>query len=165
MDCSMPVFPVHHQPPEFTQTHVHWVSDATQPSHLLSSPSPSAFYISQHQDLSKESVICIRWLKYWSLKFSISPSNEYSGLIYFRIDWFDLPAVQETLKSFLQCHNLKASIIWHLVFFIVQLSHPYMTTEKTVALTRWSFVGKVMSPFSNMLPKLVFPVFMYGCES
>ena len=101
-----------------------------QPSHLLSSPSPSAFYISQHQDLSKESVICVRWLKYWSLKFSISPSNEYSGLIYFRIDWFDLLAVQGTLKGLFQKHSSKASIIWHLVFFIVQLSHPYMTIGK-----------------------------------
>ena len=103
--------------------------------------------------------------KVLELQLRISPSNEYSGLIYFRIDWFDLLAVQGTLKGLFQKHSSKASIIWHLVFFIVQLSHPYMTTEKTVALTRWSFVGKVMSPFSNMLPKLVFPVFMYGCES
>ena len=108
MDCSMPVFPVHHQRPQFIQTHVHWVSDATQTSHPLSFPSPSAFYISQQQDLSKESVICIMRLKYWSLNFSICPSNEYSGLISFRIDWFDLLAVQGTLKSLLQCHSLKA---------------------------------------------------------
>ena len=104
---------------------------------------------------SNESVLCIRWPKYWSFNYSISPSNEYSGLISFRIDWFDLLAVQETLKSLLQHHSLKASILQCSAFFIVQLSHPYMTTGKTIALTRWTFVGKVMSLLLNMLSRLV----------
>ena len=93
---------------------------------------------------SNESVLLIRWPKYWSFSFSISPSNEYSGLISFRIDWLDLLAVQETLKCLIQHHSSKASIPWRSAFFIVQLSHPYMTTEKTIALTRWTFVGRVM---------------------
>ena len=94
---------------------------------------------------SNESAFCIRWPKYWSFSFSISPSSEYSGFISFRIDWFDLLAVQGTLKSLLQHHSSKASILRCFVFFMVQLSHPYMTTGKTIALTRWAFVGKVMS--------------------
>ena len=104
---------------------------------------------------SNESVLCIRWPKYWSLSFSISPSNEYSGLISFRIDWLDLLAVQETLKSLLQHLSSKASILQCSAFFIVQLSHPYMTTGKTIALTRWTFVGKVMSLLFNILSRLV----------
>ena len=101
---------------------------------------------------SSESVLHIRWPKYyWSFNFSISPSNEYSELISFKIDWFDLFTVQETLKSFLQHHSSKASILWHSAFFMVQLSHPYMTTGKTIALTRWTFVSKVMSLISNVL--------------
>ena len=103
---------------------------------------------------SNESVLSIRWPKYWSCSFRISPSNEYSGLIFFRMDWFDL-AVQETLKSLLQHHSSKASILRCSAFFIVQLSHPYMTTGKTIALTRWTFVGKVMSLLFNMLSRLV----------
>ena len=98
---------------------------------------------------SSESVLCIRWPKYWSFSFSISSSNEYSGLISFRIDWLDLPAVQGTLKSLLQHHSSKASILWHSTFFMVQLSHPYMTTGKTIALTIWTCVGKVVSLFSS----------------
>ena len=94
---------------------------------------------------SNESVHRIRWPKYWSFSFNISPSNEYSGLISFRMDWLDLPAVQGTLKSFLQHHSLKASVLQHSAFFMVQISHSYMTTVKTIALTRWTFVGKVMS--------------------
>ena len=94
---------------------------------------------------SNESVLCIRWPKYWSFSFSISPSNEYSGLIFLRIDWFDLLSVQGTLKSLLQHHRSKTSVLQHSAFFIVQPSHPYMTTGKTIALTRWTFVGKVMS--------------------
>ena len=97
--------------------------------------------------------LCIRWPKYWS--FSISPSNEYSRLIFFRMDWFDLLAVQGTLKSHPQYHNLKASILWHSTFFIVQLSHPYMSTGRSIALIRWTFVGKVMSLLLNMLSRLV----------
>ena len=104
---------------------------------------------------SNESALCIRWPKYWSFSFSISPSNEYSRLISFRMDWFDFLAVQGTLKSLLQNCSSKASILWYSAFFIVQLSHPYMTTGKTIALTRWTFVGKVMSLLFNMLPRLV----------
>ena len=104
---------------------------------------------------SNQSVFCIRWLKYWSFSFSIIPSNEYSGLVSFRMDWLDLLAVQGTLKSLLQHHSLKASILVHSAFFIVQLSHPYMTTGKTIALTRWTFVGKRVSLLFNMLSRLV----------
>ena len=106
-------------------------------------------------DFSNESILHIRWPKYWSFSFSISPSNEYSGLISLRIDWLDLLAVQGTLKSLLQHHSSKASILWCSAFFIVQLSHPYMTTGKTIALSRWTFVGKVMSLLFNMLSRLV----------
>ena len=149
MDCSTPGFPIHHH--LLSQTHVHRVDDAVQPSHPLSSPSPPTFNLCQHQGLSSESALPIRWPKYWSFSFSISPSNEYSGLISFRIEWFDLLAVQGTLKSLLQHHSSKASILWCSAFFTVQLSHPYMTTGRTVALTRWTFVGKVMSLLLKML--------------
>ena len=104
---------------------------------------------------SNESTLCMRWPKYWSFSFSNSHSNEYSGLISFRMDWLDLLAVQGTLKSLLQHHSSKASILWCSAFFTVQLSHPYMTTGKTIALTRWTFVGKVMSLLLNMLSRLV----------
>ena len=112
MDCSTPGFPVYHQLLEFTQTHVHWVGDAIQPSHPLSSPSPPTFNLSQHQVFSSESVLWIRWPKYWSFSFSISPSSEYSGLISSRMDWLDLLAVQGTLKSLFQHHSSKTSILW-----------------------------------------------------
>ena len=141
MDCSTTGFPVHLQLPEFTQTHVHQVSDAIQPSYPLSSPSLPALNLSQHQGLYNWSVLHIRWPKYWSFSFNISLSNENQGLISFRMDWLDLLAVQGTLKSLLQHHSSKASIL-HSAFFTVQLSHPYMTTGKTIALTRWTFVGK-----------------------
>ena len=104
---------------------------------------------------SNESVLCIRWSKYWSFSINISPSNEYSGLISFRMNWLDLLAVQGTLKSLLQHHSSKTSILRHSAFLIVQLSRPYMTTGKTIALTRWTFVGKIMSPVFNMLSRLV----------
>ena len=104
---------------------------------------------------SNQSALCIRWPKYWSFSFNISPSNEHPGLISFRMDWLDLLAVQETLKSLLQYHSAKASIRWGSAFFIVQLSHPYMTTQKTIALTRRTFVDKVMSLLFNMLSRLV----------
>ena len=104
---------------------------------------------------SNESILHMRWPKYWSFSFNISPSNEHSGLISFRMDWLDLLAVQGTLKSLLQHHSSKASILWHSAFFTVQLSHPYMTTGKTIALTRWTFVGKVMSLLLNMLSRLI----------
>ena len=132
--CSMPGLPVHHQLPEFIQTHVHWVGDAIQPSHPLLSPSPPALKLTQHQGLSNESALRIRWPTYWSSSFNISPSNEHSGLISFRMDWLDLLAVQGTPKSLLQHHSSKASILWHSAFFTVQFSHPYMTTGKTHSL-------------------------------
>ena len=150
IDCSTPGLPVHNQFPEFTPTHVHWVGDAIQPSHLLSSPSP-AFNLSQHQGLSNEPVLHIRWPKYWHFSCTISPSNEYSGLISFRMDWLDLLAVQATLKSLLQYHSSKPSILRCSAFFTVQLSHPYMNTGKTIALTRQTFVGKLISLLFNML--------------
>ena len=131
MDCSTPGLPVYQQIPEFTQTHIHWVSDAIQPSRPLSFPSPPAFNLSQYQMFSNESALHIRWLKFWGFSFSISPSNEYSGLISFRMNWFDLLAVQGTLKSLLQHRSLKASVLQCSAFFMVLLSHPYMTTGKT----------------------------------
>ena len=155
MNCSTPGFSVYHQSPELAQTHVHWVSDAIQLSHRLSSPSPPAFNLSQHQGLSKESALHIRWPKYWSFSFNISPFNEYPGLISFRVDSFNLLAVQGILKSFLQHHNSKAWILGCSIFFIVQLSHPYMITGKTIALARQTLVGKVVSLFFNMLSRLV----------
>ena len=147
--AHQPPPPIYHQCLEFTQTHVHWVTDTIQPSHPLSSPSPT-FNLSQHQGLLwNESVLHIRWPKYWSFSLSISPSSGYSGLISFRMDWVDLLAVQGTLKSLLQHHSSKASVLQCSAFFIVQLSHPYMTTGKTIALTRWTFVGKVVSQRSQ----------------
>ena len=117
MNQSTPGLPVHHQLPESTQTHAHWVGDAIQPSHPLSSPSPPALNLSQHQGLSNESALCIKWPKYWSFSFNISPSNEHPELISFRMDWLDILAVQGTLKSLLQHHSSKASILWHSAFF------------------------------------------------
>ena len=147
MDCSTPGFHVHHQLPEPTQIHVHWVGDLILchpfSSCLQSFPASGSF--------PHESVLHVRWQKYWSFSVNISPSNEYSGLISFRMDWLDLLAVQETLKSLLQHHSSKASILWHWASFIVQ----QMTTGKTIALTRWTFVGKVMSLLFNMLSRLV----------
>ena len=143
MNHITPGLPVHHQLLEYTQTHVHRVGDAIQPSHprpplLLLPPIPPSIRV-----FSNESVFCIRWPKHWSFNFSISPSNEYSGLISFRMNWFDPLAVQGTLKSLLQHHSSKASILWRSAFFIVQLSYPYMTTGKTIALI---FVGKSNGP-------------------
>ena len=155
MDCSTPGLPVYHQFPEFSKTHVHWVGDPS--SHLiLCCPLllPSSIF-PNIMVFSDESVLCIRWPKYWSFSFNISPSNEYSGLISFRMDWFDLLAVQGTLKSLLQHHSSKTSILWCSSFFRVQLSHQYMTTGKTIALTRGTFMDKVMSLLFNMLSSLV----------
>ena len=151
MDCSRPGFPVPHHLPEFAQVqvHVHRVSDAIQPSHPLL---PLLFLPSIFPSIrifSNESVLRIRWPKYWTFSFSISPSNEYSGLISFRMDLFDLLAVQGTLKSLLQHHSSKASILRYSAFFTVQLSHPYMTTGKTIALTRWTFVGTQLAVSIN----------------
>ena len=154
MNHSTPGLPAHHQLLEFTQTRVHWAGDAIQPSHPLSSPPPPAPNPYQHQGLSNKSTLCMRWPKYWSFSFSISPSNEHKGLISFRMDWLDLLAVQGTLKSLLQHHSSKASILQCSAFFTVQLSYPYTTTGKTIALTRWTFVSKVMSLLLNMLSRL-----------
>ena len=151
----MPGLPVHHQLPESIQTHVHSVGDATQPSHPLLSPSPPALNLSQHQIFSNESALHIRWPKYWSFSFNISPSNVHPGLISSRTDWLDLLAVQGILKSLFQHHSSIKSILQYSAFFTVQLSHPYMTTGKTIALTRRTFVGKVMSLLLNMLSRLV----------
>ena len=166
MNRSTPGLPVHHQLPEFTQTHVHLpklmsiypnpcpfgvhlpkpmsiypnpclFGDAIQPSHPLSSPSPASIFPSI-KVFSNESTLHMRWPKYWSFSFIISPSNEPSGLISFRMDWLDLLAVQGTLKSLLQHHSLKASVFRRSAFFRVQILHPYMTTGKTIALTRWT---------------------------
>ena len=121
---------------------------------LLLSPIPPSIRV-----FSNESALHIRWPKYWSFSFNISPSNQHLGLISFRMDWLDIPAVQGTLKSLLQHNSSKASILWCSAFFIVQLSHPYMTTEKSIALTRWTFLGKVMSLLFNMLSRLVITSF------
>ena len=136
MNCSTPGLPVHHQLLEFTQTHIHRVSDANQPSHPLLTPSPPAPNPSQHQNLFQWVNSLHEAAKYWSCSFSIFPSKEIPGLISFRMDWLDLLAVQWTLKSFLQHHSSKASILWHSAFFTVQLSNPYLTTGKTIASTR-----------------------------
>ena len=154
MDCSMLGLPIHNQLLEFTKTHVNQIGDVIQSSHLLSSPSPPAIFPSIRV-FSNESVLHIRWPKYWSFSFNISPSNEYSGLISFRMDWLDLLAVQGTLNSLLQHHSSEASILQRSAFFTVQHSHPYMTTGKTIAMTRWTFVSKAMSLLFNMLFRLV----------
>ena len=155
MDCSTPGFPVHHQLLELTQTHAHWISDGIPPSHLCCSLLLPPSNFPSIRVFSKKSVLCIMWPKYWSFSFSISPSNEYSGPVFFRMDWLDFPAVQEIFKSLFQHHSSKSSILQCSAFFVVQLSHPYMTTGKTIALTRWTFVGKVLSLLFKMLSRLV----------
>ena len=176
MNRSTPGIPFHHQLPESTQTYVHWVGEAIQPSHPPSPPSPPSLNLSQHQGLSK-------WVSFlhqvakvleFQLQHQSSPSNEHPGLISFRMDWLDLLAVQRTLKSLLQHHSSKASILWHSAFFIVQLSH-HTTTGKTIALTRRTFVNKVMSLLFNMVSRLVITylgfsylgrgVSLHGCSS
>ena len=155
MDRSTPGFPAHHQLPESTQTHVHRVADAIQPSYPQSSPFPPALNLSQHQGLFKWVTSSHQVAKVLEFQPQISPSNEHPGLISFRMDWLDLLAVQRTLKNLLQHHSSKASILQHSAFFTVQLSHPYMTPGKTIALTIWTFVDKVMSLLFNMLSRLV----------
>ena len=154
MYCSTPGLPFHHQLPEFTQTHVHWVDDAIQPSHPLSSPSPPALNLSQHQGLfqwvnSSNQVAKLLQFQLQHQSFQWTPRTDL-----FRMDWLYLLAVQGTLKSLLQHHSSKASILWRTAFFTDQLSHPYVTTGKIIALTRWTFVGKVMSLLFNMLSRL-----------
>ena len=147
MNCSTPGLPVHHQLLEFTQTHVH---ESVMPSNHLILCHPLLLRTSIFPSIrvfSDESALCIRWSKYRSFSFNISPSNEHPGLISFRMDWLDLLAVQGTLKSLFQHHSSKASILQHSAFFIVQLSHPYMTTGKTITLTKLTFVDKVVSAF------------------
>ena len=158
MDCSTPGLSVLHHCPELAQTHVHWVDDAIKQSHPPSPSSPPAFNLSHHQGLFQWVESLHHVVRHWSFSFSIGPSNEYSGLISVRIDWFDLLAVQGTLKSLLQHHNSKASVLQRSAFFTVQLSRPYMTTGKTIALTRRTFVGKVMCLLLNMLSGLVISV-------
>ena len=153
MDHSTPGLPVHQELPELTQTHVHWVSDAIQPTQPLSSPSPPALNLSQYQGL-------FRWVTSGGQSIGVSASTSVlSGNTQdwppFRMDWLDLLAVQGTLKSLLQHHSSKASVLQRSAFFTVQLSHPYTTTGKTIALTRWIFAGKVMSLLLNMLSRLV----------
>ena len=142
MNCSTPGLPVHHQLPKFTQTHVHLVGDAIQPSHPLSSLLLLPLTPPSIKVFSNESTLCMRWPKYWSFSFSIIPSKEIPGLISFRMGWLDLLAVPGTLKSLIQHHSSKASILRCSAFFTVQLSHPYMTTGKTIALTRWTLLAK-----------------------
>ena len=155
MDCSTPGYPIYHQLPEFTQIHV---IELVMPSNHLTLCHPLLLLPSIFPSIrgfSNESALPIRWPKYWSFGFSISPSNEHPGLVSFRMDWLDLLAVQVTLKSLLQHHRSKASIFRRSAFFIVQLSYPYMTTGKTIALTRQTFVGKVMSLLFNTLSRLL----------
>ena len=155
MNRSTPGLPVYHQLPESTQP---MSIESVMPSNHLILCHPLLLLPSIFPSIrvfSSESALCMRWPKYWSFSFSISPSSEHPGLIFFRIDWLDLLSVQGTRKSLLQHHTSKASILWCSAFFIVQLSHPYMTTGKTIALTRQTFVGKVMSLLFNMLSRLV----------
>jgi len=155
MNPSTPGLPVHHQLLEFTQTHVHQVSDAIQPSHSPLTTSPPDPNPPSIRVFSKESTLRMRWPKYWSFSFSISPSNKHPGLISFRMDGLDLLAVQGTLKSLFQHHGLKASILWHSSFFMAQLSHLYMTTGKNHVFDYMDLVGKVMSLLFNMLSSFV----------
>ena len=157
MDCSTPGFPVHHQLPELAQTHVHWVDDAMQPSQPLSSPSPPAFSLFQHQG----KMTLFQWVNsshQVAKVLELQLQHEYSRLTSF---WFDLLAVQGTFKSLLQYHNLKALVLWHSSFFMVQLSHSYMTTGKTIVFTVWIFVGKVMSLLFNILSRFLDFLFFF----
>ena len=151
MDCSMPGFPAHHQ---LLDSMGSTSIESLMPSNHLILYCPLLLLPSIFPSIrvfSMESVICIRWPKFWSFSFSLSPSNEYSRLISFRMDCFDLLAIQGTLSCLLQHHSSNTSIFWHSAFFMVQLSYPYMTTGKTIALTRWIFVSKVMSLLFNLL--------------
>ena len=163
MNHSMPGLPVHHHHLEFSQTHVHWVGDVIQASQALLSPFHPAAIPPSIRVFSNELTHCMRWPKYWGFTFSVIPSKEHPGLISFRMDCLDLLAVQGTLKSLLQHHSSKASILLRSAFFIVQHSHPYMTTGKTIALTRQTFVGKVMSLLLNMLSRLVITFLPRSC--
>ena len=154
MDCTTPGFPVHHNSQSLLK---HMSIESVMPSNhlILCHPFLLPSIFSSIRIFSNESVLYIRWPKYWNLSFSISPSNEYSGRISFRMDWLDLFAFSGTLKSLLQHHSWKALILQCSAFFMVQLSHPYVTTGKTIALNRWTFVGIVMPLLFNMLSRLV----------
>ena len=153
--CSIPDFPVHHQLLELAQTHVHWVTNAIQPSHPLSSPSPPTFNLSQHQGLFQWVSSSHQVAKVLELQRQHQSFQWIFRTDFLRMDWFDPLLVPGTLKSLFQHRSSKASILWHSAFFTVQLSHPYMTTGKTIALARWSFVGKVMSLLFNMVSRFV----------
>ena len=155
MDCSTSGFPVLHYFPEFVQTHVHWVCDAIQSFHPLSLPSSLALNLSQHQSLLQWAGTSHQVVKVFELRLQHQSFQWLFRLISFRIDWFELLAVQGTLKSLLQCHSLKASILWHSAFFLVHLSHLYMTTRKNIALIVWTFVCKMMSLLFNVLSRFV----------
>ena len=155
LDCSTPGFPIHHHLLELGQTHVHPVGDGIQPSHPLLFLSPPALNVSQHQGLFQWGSSSHQVAKVLEFQVQNHPSNEHPGLISFRMDWLDVLAFQGTLKSLLQHHSSKESILWPSAFFIVQLSHLYMTTRKTIALNRWTFVSKVMSLLFNKLSRLV----------
>ena len=160
MNCSTPGLPIQHQLLEFTQTHVHWCQPAISSSVIPFSSCPQSL---PAPVFSNESTLHMRWPEYWSFSFSITPLNEHPGLVSFRMDWLDLLAVQGTLKSLLQHHSSKASILRCSAFFVVQLLHLHMTTGKTIALTRWTFVGKVMSLLLNILSRLVI-TFLPRCK-
>ena len=156
MGCSMPGLTIPHHHPKFAQVHVHCIGDAIQPSPPLTPSSPSALELAQYQGLFQWVDCLHRCPKYWIFSFSISPSsNKYSGLILLKIDWFDLLAVSGTLRSLLQHHSLKASVLWHSAFFTVPLSQLYLTTGKIVPLTIWIFVGRVMSLLFSTLSRFV----------
>ena len=155
MDCNMPGLSVPHYLLEFAQVHVHYISDAVQPSHSLTPSSPFALDLSQHQEIFNEPANCTRQPKYWSFSLSISLPSEYSGLISLQIDWLDLLAVQGTVRSLLQHRSLKASIFSWSAFFMAQLPQPYMTTGNTIALTIQTFVSRVMSLLFNTLSSYV----------
>ena len=153
MDCSTTGLPILHYLLELAQTHVHWVRVPTNQLILCCSLLLQPSILSSIRVFSKELAPQIRWPKYWSSHFSISPSSEYSGLISFRIDWFGLLSVQRTLKSLLQHHNSKASVLWRSAFFMVQVSHPYITTGKIITFIIWTFVSKVMSLLFSTLSR------------
>ena len=155
MNCSTPGFPVFQYLPEFAQVYFHWASDAIQPSYPLSSPILLPSIFPSIRVFSSDSAFPIRGPKEWSFSFSISPSNEYSRLISFRIDWFDLLEIKRTFKGLLQHHGLKAPIIWCSTFFMVQLSYLYTTTGKNIALIIRIFVIKVMPLLFNMLSRCI----------
>ena len=155
MECSTPGLPIPHHLLKFAQVHVHCIGDAIQPSHPLMPLLFQPLLFPSIREFSNDSSVCIIWAKYWSFSFSIRPSCEDAGLISLKNDWFDLLAVQGTLRSLLQHHSLKTSILWHFTFFIVQVSQLYVTTGKIIALTIWTFFSRVVSLLFNILSRFV----------